>query len=92
MTTSFIGSNSTIANQPPLTTQRKLVVANVVRSVKGDEMNESFEKDKEENNGRRNIMFAAAAVVVCFVGRMVLGSLIELNSERKLFVPDFFID
>ncbi|KEH29485.1 hypothetical protein MtrunA17_Chr4g0019291 [Medicago truncatula] len=74
MTAAFFGGSSAIANRSPVATQRKLVVANAAKAVEGGKMKVNYDNEKEETNGRRNIMFAAAAAAVCSVAGMALAA------------------
>ncbi|CAK8575366.1 unnamed protein product [Lathyrus sativus] len=73
MTAPFFVGSSAIATRSPVAPQRKLVVANAARGVEVEKMKVSYENEKEETNGRRNIMFVAAAAAVCSVAGMALA-------------------
>lgn len=87
MTASFLGS-SAVANRSPVATQRRLVVANAARGV--EKVKVSYESDKEGNsNGRRNIMFAAAAAAVCTVAGVALADEPKPGTPeaKKVYAP-----
>ena len=71
MTTSILGG-AALANRSPVATQRRLVVANAARAVEGGKM-VSYDSDKEGSNGRRNLMFAAAATAFCSVAGIAVA-------------------
>ncbi|XP_058729474.1 photosystem II 5 kDa protein, chloroplastic-like [Vicia villosa] len=89
MTASFFAGSSAIASRSPVATQRKLVVANAARGVEVEKMEVSYENDKEGTNGRRNIMFAAAAAAVCSVAGMALADEPKRGSPeaKKAYAP-----
>ena len=72
MAASLIGS-SVISNRSPVASPRRLVVANASKAVEGDKTRISYENVKEGNNGRRDMMFAAAAAAVCSVAGMAMA-------------------
>ncbi|GAU28587.1 hypothetical protein TSUD_269270 [Trifolium subterraneum] len=90
MTASFFAGNSAIANGSPVaTTQRKLVMANAVRGVEVEKMKVSCDNEKEETNGRRNIMFAAVAAAVCSAAGIALADEPKRGSPeaKKAYAP-----
>jgi len=89
MTAAFFSGSSAIANRSPVATQRKLVVANAAKAVEGGKMKVSYDNEKEETNGRRNIMFAAAAAAVCSVAGMALADEPKRGSPeaKKAYAP-----
>ncbi|KAI4333119.1 hypothetical protein L6164_017964 [Bauhinia variegata] len=72
MTASFLGS-AALANQTPVAGQRRVILASAARAVEGEKVKVSSETDKEIPNGRRNLMFAAAAAAVCSVACMAMA-------------------
>ncbi|KAL2329342.1 hypothetical protein Fmac_022769 [Flemingia macrophylla] len=88
MTASFLGS-STIGHRSPVASQRRLVVANAAKSVEGEKVKMSYENEKEGNNGRRNMMFAAAAAAVCSVAGMAVADEPKRGTPeaRKIYSP-----
>ncbi|KAK7312095.1 hypothetical protein VNO77_35679 [Canavalia gladiata] len=88
MTASFLGS-SAIANRSPAASQRKMVVTNAARAVEGEKVKVSYENDKEGNNGRRNVMFAAAAAALCSVAGVALadGPKPGTPEAKKVYAP-----
>ncbi|TKY49605.1 Photosystem II 5 kDa protein [Spatholobus suberectus] len=69
MTASILGCPA-VANRSAVATHRRLVV-NAARAVEGEKV--SNDNDKEGSNGRRNLMFVAAAAAVCSVAGMALA-------------------
>ncbi|TKY67985.1 Photosystem II 5 kDa protein [Spatholobus suberectus] len=88
MTASFLGS-STMTNLSPVASQRRLVVANAARAVEGEKVKISYENDKEGSNGRRNMMFAAAAAAVCSVAGMAVATEPKRGTPeaKKIYAP-----
>ncbi|XP_020214921.1 photosystem II 5 kDa protein, chloroplastic [Cajanus cajan] len=88
MTASFLGT-STIGHRSPVASQRRLVVANSAKSVEGEKVKMSYENEKEGSNGRRNMMFAAAAAAVCSVAGMAVADEPKRGTPeaRKLYSP-----
>jgi hypothetical protein len=79
MTASILGC-SAVTNRSTVATPRRLVVK-AVRSVEGEKM-VRYENEKEgSKNGRRNLMFAAAAV--CSVGGVAMA-----DDEPKRGTPE----
>ncbi|KAK7271571.1 hypothetical protein RJT34_27589 [Clitoria ternatea] len=70
MTASTLGCPA-ITNRSAVATQRRFVIS-AARSIEG-EKKISYDNDKEGNNGRRNLMFAAAAAAACSVAGMALA-------------------
>ncbi|AES69508.1 photosystem II 5 kDa protein, chloroplastic [Medicago truncatula] len=62
MTSSILGFPA-VTNQSSVASQRRLVVVNAVRAVEGEKMIR-YDNSKEGSNGRRDLMFAAAAAAV----------------------------
>ncbi|KAK7263880.1 hypothetical protein RJT34_31479 [Clitoria ternatea] len=81
MTASFLGS-SAVTSRSPVASQRRLVVANAVRAVEGEKVKVSYETEKEGTNGRRNMMFAAAAAAVCSVTGMALADEVKRGTPE----------
>ncbi|CAJ1934259.1 unnamed protein product [Sphenostylis stenocarpa] len=88
MAASLIGS-SAISNRSPVASQRRLVVANASKTVEGEKIRVSYESDKEGNNGRRNMMFAAAAAAVCSVAGMAMADEPKRGTPeaKKIYSP-----
>ncbi|XP_061353579.1 photosystem II 5 kDa protein, chloroplastic-like [Gastrolobium bilobum] len=88
MTASFLGS-SALTNRSTVATQRRLVVANAARAVEGEKVKLSYESDKEGSNGRRNMMFAAAAAAVCSVAGIALADEPKRGTPeaKKIYAP-----
>ncbi|GAU12633.1 hypothetical protein TSUD_121240 [Trifolium subterraneum] len=80
ITASILGSPA-VTNRSTIATPRRLVVK-AVRSVEGERM-VRCENDKEGNNGRRNLMFAAAAAAVCSVAGVAMA-----DDEPKRGTPE----
>lgn len=86
MAASFLGGGSAIANRSPVATQRRFVVVNAGRRVEGENVKVSH----ENANGRRNIMFAAAAAAaVCSVAGMAVADEPKPGSPeaKKAYAP-----
>ncbi|CAJ2639126.1 photosystem II 5 kDa protein chloroplastic-like [Trifolium pratense] len=62
MTSSILGCPA-VTKRSTVATQRRFVV-NAVRAVEGEKI-VSSDNDKEGSNGRRDLMFAAAAAALC---------------------------
>ncbi|WJX36866.1 hypothetical protein P8452_24701 [Trifolium repens] len=54
------------------TVPQKRLVVNAVRAVEGEKM-VSSDNDKEGSNGRRDLMFAAAAAALCSVAGVAMA-------------------
>ncbi|XP_027355177.1 photosystem II 5 kDa protein, chloroplastic-like [Abrus precatorius] len=88
MTATFLGS-SAVTNRSPVASQRRLVVASAARTVEGEKGKVNYE-NKEGSNGRRNMMFAAAAAAaVCSVAGMALADQPKPGTPeaRKTYAP-----
>ncbi|XP_014494186.1 photosystem II 5 kDa protein, chloroplastic-like [Vigna radiata var. radiata] len=88
MAASLIGSSVT-SNRSPVASPRRLVVANASKAVEGEKTRVSYENDKEGNNGRRNMMFAAAAAAVCSVAGMAMADEPKRGTPeaKKIYSP-----
>ena len=88
MTASFLGG-ATLASRSPVATQRRLIVANAATRVEGQNMKVSYDIDKEGNNGRRNLMFAAAAAAFCSVAGMAAAEEPKPGTPeaKKIYAP-----
>ena len=88
MTASFLGS-SALTNRSPVATQRRVVVASAARPVEGEKMVKVSYEDKEGINGRRNLMFAAAAAAVCSVPAMAVADEPKRGTPeaKKIYAP-----
>ncbi|XP_045820618.1 photosystem II 5 kDa protein, chloroplastic-like [Trifolium pratense] len=80
MTASILGCPA-VSNRSTVATPRRLVVK-AIRAVEGEKM-VRYENDKEGNNGRRNLMFAAAAAAVCSVAGVAMA-----DDEPKRGTPE----
>ncbi|CAJ2639127.1 photosystem II 5 kDa protein chloroplastic-like [Trifolium pratense] len=80
MTASILGCPA-VTNRSTIATPRRLVVK-AIRAVEGEKM-VRYENDKEGNNGRRNLMFAAAAAAVCSVAGVAMA-----DDEPKRGTPE----
>lgn len=74
MTSSLLGG-STLANRSPVAaTSRRLVITNAARGAEGEKVKVvNCDTEKESNNGRRDLVFAAAAAAVCSVARIAVA-------------------
>ncbi|XVF22942.1 hypothetical protein REPUB_Repub12eG0214400 [Reevesia pubescens] len=66
MTASFLGTSSLTKGSPKIA-HRRLVVANAAKGAEVESVKVSVETNRECNNGRRELMFAAAAAAICSV-------------------------
>lgn len=78
MTASILGCPA-ITNRSAAVRQRRLIV-NAARTVEGEKM---VSYDKEGSNGRRDLMFAAAAAAVCSVAGVAMA-----DDEPKNGTPE----
>lgn len=64
-------------------------MANASKAVEGEKNRVSYESDKEGNNGRRNMMFAAAAAAVCSVAGMAMADEPKRGTPeaKKIYYP-----
>lgn len=90
MTAPFL-SGTTIANRSPVaTTTRRLVITNAARAVEGEKVKVSFDTKTESiSNGRRDLVFAAAAAAVCSVAGMAVADEPKPGTPeaRKAYAP-----
>ncbi|KAI4306717.1 hypothetical protein L6164_029971 [Bauhinia variegata] len=77
MTASFLGgASSTIAKHPSSsTTRRSIIVAKATRGSESEKV--------ESNTGRRDLVFAAAAVAVCSIAKVSMA-----EEEPKRGTPE----
>ncbi|XP_010241247.1 PREDICTED: photosystem II 5 kDa protein, chloroplastic-like [Nelumbo nucifera] len=80
MTASFLGGVSA-SERPSTTARRSLIVAKAARAGEGDQVKLSC-TNKEAGNGRRDLMFAAAAAAVCSIAGVAVAE------EPKAGTPD----
>ncbi|XWS45733.1 hypothetical protein CRYUN_Cryun14cG0004900 [Craigia yunnanensis] len=66
MTASFLSTTSLTKGSPRIA-HRRFAVANAAKGAEVESVKLSGETKKECNNGRRELMFAAAAAAVCSV-------------------------
>ena len=78
MTSSILGFPA-LTNRSSVATQRRLVV---VRAVEGEKMIKYY-NNKEGSNGRRDLMFAAAAAAVCTFAGVAMA-----DDEPKRGTPE----
>lgn len=81
MTASILGF-PTVTNRSAVARQRRVIV-NAVRAVEGEKM-VRFDKEKQGSNGRRELMFAAAAAAVCSVAGVAMAD----EDEPKRGTPE----
>lgn len=90
MTSSLFGG-TTLANRSPVAaTSRRLVITNAARGAEGGKvMVVNCDTKKESNNGRRDLVFAAAAAAVCSVAGIAVA--VEpkrgTSEARKTYAP-----
>lgn len=71
MTASILGSPA-VTNRSAVATQRRSLVVNAAKAVEAEKV--SYDNDMDGSNGRRNLMFAAAAAAaVCSVAGMAVA-------------------
>jgi len=80
MTSSMVGFPA-ITNRSSVATQRRFVVS-ATRAVEGQKT-VKYDNDKEGSNGRRDLMFAAAAAAVCSVAGVAMA-----DDEPKRGTPE----
>ncbi|XP_004499891.1 photosystem II 5 kDa protein, chloroplastic-like [Cicer arietinum] len=80
MTSSILGFPA-VNNRSAVAMPRRLVVS-AVRAVEGKN-SVSYDNDKEGSNGRRDLMFAAAAAAVCSVAGVAMA-----DDEPKRGTPE----
>ncbi|KAK9273382.1 hypothetical protein L1049_018192 [Liquidambar formosana] len=77
MTASFLGSStSTITKHPLPTSRRGLVVAKASRATEGEKTEmvvSSNSKEGSSINGRRELVFAAAAAAACSIAKVAMA-------------------
>lgn len=85
---SFLGS-TTLSNRSPVAGSRRIVVTNAARAAEGEKVKVSCDTKKESNNGRRDLVFAAAAAAVCSVAGMAAAEGPKPGSPeaRKIYAP-----
>ncbi|XVF33726.1 hypothetical protein REPUB_Repub17cG0193200 [Reevesia pubescens] len=88
MTASFLSSNS-LAKGSPKIAHRRLVVANAAKGAEVESVKLSGDTKREGNNGRRELMFAAAAAAVCSVARVAAaeGPKRGTPEAKKFYAP-----
>ena len=70
MTASILGGPA-VTNRLAVATQRRSLVVNAAKAVEAEKV--SYDNDMDGSNGRRNLMFAAAAAAVCSVAGMAVA-------------------
>ena len=88
MTSSLLGG-ATLANQSPIAASRRLVITNAARAAEGEKMKVVSCDNKESNNGRRDLVFAAAAAAICSVAGMAVAGEPKPGTPeaRKIYAP-----
>ncbi|GLT62289.1 hypothetical protein SLA2020_349370 [Shorea laevis] len=78
---------ATLPSQSQVTSQRRLVIANAARVEESVKL--SCEAKKECSNGRRDLMFAAAAAAVCTVAGVAMAGQPKPGTAeaKKLYAP-----
>ncbi|KAH7570648.1 hypothetical protein ACOSP7_018964 [Xanthoceras sorbifolium] len=92
MTASFLGATTMVSHSPATSGRRLLVVAaSASRGAEGGEnVKLNFDAKKEcNNNGRRDLMFAAAAAAVCSAAGIAVAEEPKAGSPdaRKFYAP-----
>jgi hypothetical protein len=86
---SFLGS-TTLANRSPVAGSRRIVVTKAARAAEGEKVKVNCDTKKESSNGRRDLVFAAAAAAVCSVAGMAVaaeGPKPGTPEARKIYAP-----
>ncbi|MBA0554359.1 hypothetical protein Golob_013469 [Gossypium lobatum] len=87
MTTSFL-STTNLTKGSPRITQRRLVVANAAKGAQVESVQMSGERKTEGNNGRREMMFTAAAAAICSVAGAATAEPKRGSAEaKKAYAP-----
>jgi len=81
MTSSILGFPA-VTNRSSVASQRRRLVVNAVRAVEGEKMIK-YDNNKEGSNGRRDLMFAAAAAAVCTFADVAMA-----DDEPKRGTPE----
>ncbi|KAK3223944.1 hypothetical protein Dsin_010969 [Dipteronia sinensis] len=91
MTSSFLGTTTaTMVSHSPATSRRRLaVVASASKRVEGEKVKLNIDAKKESNNGRRDLMFAAAAAAVCSAAGIAVAEEPKAGTPeaRKFYAP-----
>ncbi|GAV86064.1 hypothetical protein CFOL_v3_29497 [Cephalotus follicularis] len=82
-------SSTILANQSPAAARRRFAVANAARGTEVENVKLNIDTKKESNNGRRDLMFAAAAAAACsFAGIAVAEGPKRGSAEaKKVYAP-----
>lgn len=87
MTASFLGGAG-LASRSPINSGRKFVVAKAAGAAEGEKVELNSKTQKESNNGRRDLMFAAAAAAVCSAAGIALADPKRGTPEaKKAYAP-----
>ncbi|XP_007052510.2 PREDICTED: photosystem II 5 kDa protein, chloroplastic [Theobroma cacao] len=88
MPASFLGATSLTKGSPRIA-RRRLVVANAAKGAEVERVKLSGETKRECNNGRRELMFAAAAAAVCSVAGVAAADEPKPGTPeaRKVYAP-----
>ncbi|XP_022756806.1 photosystem II 5 kDa protein, chloroplastic-like [Durio zibethinus] len=88
MTASCLGTTSLTKGSPRIA-HRRLVVANAAKGAEVESAKLSGETKRECNNGRRELMFAAAAAAVCLVARVAAAEEPKRGTPeaKKFYAP-----
>ncbi|KDP22103.1 hypothetical protein JCGZ_25934 [Jatropha curcas] len=83
MTASFLATGSTMAKQPLTTPRRGLIVAKASTPADGDKVSVEMKNREESSNGRRNLVFVAAATAAFSVAKIAMA-----DDEPKAGTPE----
>ncbi|KAJ7982221.1 Photosystem II 5 kDa protein, chloroplastic [Quillaja saponaria] len=85
MAASFLGS-TTVTGRSPVATQRRFVIANAAKETEAKSVTVT---KKESSNGRRDMMFVAAAAVLCSVAGVAVAEEPKRGSPeaKKKYAP-----
>lgn len=90
MTSSFLGGACLADRSPAAAARRSLVVVNSARTgAEGEKVKLNYDAKKEGNNGRRELVFAAAAAAVSSVAGIAMadGPKPGTPEAKKAYAP-----
>ncbi|KAJ9685682.1 hypothetical protein PVL29_017640 [Vitis rotundifolia] len=91
MTSSFLGGACLADRSPAAAARRRLVVVNSARAAaaEGEKVKLNYDAKKEANNGRRELVFAAAAAAVCSVAGIAMAGEPKPGTPeaKKIYAP-----
>lgn len=89
MTASFLGTSLATTQSPVASHRRHSVVASAAKGAEMEKSKVKFEANKESSNGRRELMFAAAAAVICSVSGIAMAEEPKAGTAeaKKFYAP-----